>query len=351
MLYITILFSLLFLIATYKIAVDHNGVRLHNFDIRETLPLRGILALCVFLNHLSAHLDAASPWVLDFEMFGTPSVACFFLLGGYGLAYSVKTKGASYLDGFFRKRLTKLLWPFTIVIIIYQLYRMMCGTFSWYGMLVEPLPFSWFIYALLVWYIGFYLCFKNSRSHKMSIAKVWLFNAIYMTVTIKLHLGYYWVSILPMPIALTYVFYEDDVKDFICRHPKLSLIATGGLFIGVIGYTLFAIYVRHLPGWGPMVYNTLPIWVVFLTYVLGGAKNVITNFLGRISYEIYIVHGFVVMLLADIIIVSNPHLNSISVILLLFSITALSAWGLNLLSRKITYSCYDSNDNHTCSHL
>ena len=336
MLYITIIFFVLFLFAAYRIAVNSGGLQLYSFNLQETLPLRGILAVCVFLNHLSAHLDAASPWVLDFEMWGTPSVACFFLLAGYGLAYSVKTKGPAYLDGFFRKRLSKLLLPFAMMIIIYQSYKIMCGTFSWHGLLVEPSRFSWFIYVLLVWYVGFYLCFKNSCSHKSSILKVWLFTVVYMSVTVKLHLIYYWISILPMPMAITYVFYEEKSRNYIQQHPYLSLSVVGGVFAMVMGYTLYGIYVHQLPGWGPLVYTTLPIWVVFFTYMLGGAKNVITNFLGRISYEIYIVHGFILLLLGDIIIASNPHLNSISVILLLFAITVVCAWGLNLLSRRIT---------------
>ena len=280
MLYLTIIFCFLFLLAGYKSVKSGNTIQLYPFDLQETLPLRGILAVCVFLNHLCAHLDHASPWLVDFEMWGTPSVACFFLLAGYGLAFSVKAKGSSYLNGFFRKRLSKLIWPFVMMILINQSYKIMCGTFSWNRMLLEPSPFSWFIYALLIWYVGFYICFKNSSSHKTSIVKVWLFTAVYMAVTIKLHLDYYWISILPMPMAITYVFYEEKAKNRIRLHPCLSLYVVGGMFVMVMGYTLYAIYVHHLPCWGPIVYNTLPVWVVFLTYMLGGAKNVITNFLG-----------------------------------------------------------------------
>ena len=329
MLYITILFSLLFLIAAYKITVSRDGIRIYNFDLRETLPLRGILALCVFLTHLCPHLDEASPWLEDFGMWGPPSVACFFLLAGYGLAYSVKTKGPAYLDGFFRKRLSKLVWPFLIMVIIYQTWRICHGVFDWKQLLVEPSPLSWFIYALLIWYVGFYICFKGVKDYRMGILRIWIFTAIYLPWTVSQDMGYYWISILPMPMAIAYVFYEEKAKNYIQQHPYLSLLLVGGWFAMVMGYTLFAIYAHHLPGWGPVVYTTLPVWVIFLTYILGGAKNRLTNFLGHISYEIYVVHGFIVMLLADIIIVSNPHLNSISVIILLLAITIVSAWGLN----------------------
>ena len=329
MLYITIIFALLFLIAAYKIAVSHDGVRLYDFDLRETLPLRGILAVCVFLTHLCPHLDEASPWLEDFGMWGPPSVACFFLLAGYGLAYSVKIKGPAYLDGFFRKRLSKLVWPFLIMAIIYQTWRIYNGIFDWKQLLVEPSPLSWFIYALFIWYVGFYICFKGVKDYRSGILRIWLFTAIYMFWTVSQEMGYYWISILPMPMAITYVFYEEKTKKFIQQHPYLSLSVVGGMFVMMMGYTLYGIYVHHLPGWGPLVYTTLPIWVVLLIYMLGGARNIVINFLGRISYEIYIVHGFIVMLLADIILIDNQNVNSVFVILLLFGVTVIGAWGLN----------------------
>ena len=180
MLYITIIFFCLYLIAGIKIARAKETIHLFSFDLQETLPLRGLLAVCVFLTHLCPHLDDASPWLGDFGMWGPPSVATFFLLAGYGLAYSVKTKGQDYLKGFFRKRLMKLLWPFLMMAIIFQGYKMAMGTFTWSGFVLEPSPMSWFIYALLIWYVGFYVCFKNVHSYKNAIGRVWLFTVIYM---------------------------------------------------------------------------------------------------------------------------------------------------------------------------
>lgn len=339
MLYITIIFFCLYFIAGIKIARAKETIHLFSFDLQETLPLRGLLAVCVFLTHLCPHLDEASPWLGDFGMWGPPSVATFFLLAGYGLAYSVKTKGQGYLKGFFRKRLMKLLWPFLMMAIIFQGYKMVVGTFTWSRLVLEPSPMSWFIYALLIWYVGFYVCFKNVHSYKNAIGRVWLFTVIYMAITIWLNMGYYWISILPLPMAITYVFYEDKVRDYICHHSYIVLSCLFLSFLMVMGYTLFAIYVHHLPGWGPVVYTTLPVWVLFLTYILGGVKNAVTNFLGRISYEFYIVHGFIVMLLADIIIVANPHVNSVAVILLLLGGTIICAWGLKGICKRINVCC------------
>jgi peptidoglycan/LPS O-acetylase OafA/YrhL len=327
MLYITLIFFVLFVLAAVRIAsAGRQGLRLHAFGLKETLPLRGILAVCVFLTHLCPHLDEASPWLSDPGLWGPPSVACFFMLAGYGLAYSVKTKGKDYLDGFFRKRLSKLVWPFAIMVVIYQTYKLAGGTFSFQSLLAEPSPLSWFIYALLIWYVAFYFCFKGIDNPQRGIMRIWLFTAVYMAVTVYLNMGYYWISILPLPMAVTYVFYEHQARAWVAEHPFLAFTLVFSSFVAVMGYTLFAIYQHHLPGWGPIVYTVLPVWVVFLTYVLGGAESAITNFLGSISYEIYIVHGFVLQLLADTVLVGNGDLNSILVITLLLLLTCGSAW-------------------------
>lgn len=83
-----------------------------------------------------------------------------------------------------------------------------------------------------------------------------------------------------------------------------------------------------------LVYNISICNMIPYLYIVG-EKNVVSNFLGRISYEFYIVHGFIVMLLADIILVENPHVNSIVVILLLLGLTIICALGMNGLCKII----------------
>ena len=78
MLYITILFLSLFLAAWWRLSLAGKSLNLHPFDLAETLPLRGILAVCVFLTHLCPHLDKEATWLKDPCLWGPPSVACFF---------------------------------------------------------------------------------------------------------------------------------------------------------------------------------------------------------------------------------------------------------------------------------
>lgn len=70
----------------------HGDSDLKDFNIAETLPLRGFLAIGVMLTHLCPHLVSEAPLLDDFGLWGPPSVASFFLLTGYGLSVSYMKK-------------------------------------------------------------------------------------------------------------------------------------------------------------------------------------------------------------------------------------------------------------------
>lgn len=334
MLYIFIILLILLSLVGCKIQARLQPV--HDFNLQETLPLRGFLAICVMLTHLCPYLVDEAPLLDDFGLWGPPSVGTFFLLAGYGLAFSYKNKGRDYLHGFFKKRLLRLLWPLLIMTLIYQGYKAYHGCFSLKDMLISPSPMSWFIYALVIWYVGYYIAFKVGGARNIQITFVWVFTLIYLIVTIYLKLACYYVSILPMPMALTYVFYEEKVNAFISRYDKVVWIAVMLMTLVIMGYAVAGQYGMRLPGWGLPVYTFVPCVIVYITYYLGGWKNKVTNFLGRISYEFYIVHGFIVMQMGhEHLFGLTGYANALLIILLVFTFTTLSAWVVSGLCMKI----------------
>ena len=337
MFYILLILLLLLLLVGLKIHTC--GSPSHDFNLQETLPLRGFLAICVMLTHLCPYLADEAPLLNDFGLWGPPSVGAFFLLAGYGLAFSYRKKGDAYLHGFFKKRLLRLLWPLLIMTLVYQGYKAYYGCFSLTEMLVCPSPMSWFIYALVIWYVGYYVAFRLWGARNVQIALVWIFTLLYLLFTISLNMGYYYISILPMPMALTYVFYEEKVKAFISRHDKWVWAVVLLTTIIVMDYAVAGQYGMKLPGWGLPVYTFVPCVIVYITYYLGGWKNKVTNFLGHISYEFYIVHGFIVMQLGHCHLFGlTGYANAMLIILLVLGLTTLSAWVLSNLCVKINNS-------------
>ena len=96
-------------------------VRIYDFSLENTLPLRGVLALLIALHHVSQRI-VSTPILSEFSKWGEYIVALFFFIMGYGLTISYEKKGTSYLDGFFKRRIIKLILPYIICIIGYTSY-------------------------------------------------------------------------------------------------------------------------------------------------------------------------------------------------------------------------------------
>lgn len=329
MLYILLVLTTLLLLVGKEVWW-HGDCCLKDFNIAETLPLRGFLAICVMLTHLCPHLVGEAPLLNDFGLWGPPSVASFFLLTGYGLSVSYMKKGEGYLRGFFKKRLLRLLWPLLLMTIVFQSYKLANGSFDFTNLLREPSPMTWFIYALVIWYVGFYVAFKLGKSRGQRILFIWLFAVLYITLTVLFRMPYYYISIIPLPMAISYVYYEDKVKAWINRHSRCVWTCALCAVLLVMGYSVAGQYCSKLLGWGLPV-NILAPWVlVYVTYYLGSWKNRITNFFGKISYEFYIVHGFVVMQLGDLHLFGLAgYSNAFCVIAFVLIVTVFFAWLIN----------------------
>lgn len=337
MLYLTIILFGLFIFAFRK-APDQT--ELYSFNLHETMPLRAILAISVMLCHLCPHLDEESPLLAEFCLWGPPSVGTFFLLTGYGLSYSYQNKGEDYLNGFFKKRIMRLLWPLLIMTIIYQCYRAYNGVFDVMLMLKEPSPMSWFIYAVMIWYVIFYVSFKFRWFRKnSSIISIWLLTVVYMTITVYFKFSYYWISILPLPIAISYVPYETWIKHYIQKN-KYHVLGSVFCFVMVVMiYAVIGSMTHGIPLWGPPVYTVVPCTLLLLTYFIGGWKCRFLVFLGKISYEFYIVHGFVVILLSDVHWFGlNGYVNAFMTIAIVLTIATACACVMNRICGKLNDS-------------
>lgn len=343
MLYLLFIFSLLFACLYLKvIRLGQGEVILFSFSKQETLPLRGLLAVSVWLTHLCPYFVKDNILFTDFCLWGPPSVACFFMLSGYGLSCSFEKNGTSYLSNFFANRLLKLFLPFFVMTIIYQGYCITNDEFHISSIFAEPFPKSWFVYALFIWYVIFYCCYRFF-SNKYRIPALWICTALYLAITIYLKMGYYWMSILPMPLIMTIVPYEIRIKEYIKNNPYIVITLSAFVTLGVLLYATMGQYGLDLPAWGPPVYTVLPFSLLIITYFLGGWKNIFLNFLGKISYEFYIIHGFVVMKLGDYCWFGlSGILNALISLTMSFCLIVFLAWTMNKACGYL-YHCYCVN--------
>lgn len=268
---------------------------LHDFSLERTLPLRGILALLIVMHHLARTISLGhdNAFIKQFNEWGSLVVGLFFFITGYGLMVSYRRKGEKYLVGFVRHRLIKLLPPFLITMFGWMAFIYIStgeNTLLWFSKMLygeTPLPNSWFIYAILLFYIFFYIVARIVKSPLRSIWFLWLISSLYIIAMHHTNWGTFWYSTtFSLNVGYTYAYCENTIKVKISKRPWTILLA----FITLLFLLIFVIW-KDYHWMGLIIRWFMPICVVFCIYVLGMVQTRLLNFLGNISYEIYLVHG------------------------------------------------------------
>lgn len=302
-------------------------------DIQSSKVLKGALSILIVLHHLQYGVEV--PYFNMFKHVGAPAVSIFFFLSGYGLMSSYIQKGIIYLNGFWRKRIWHIVNPFLIVTFLYLLMNYFDQNSFNSGMLTDlisegitPLPYSWFVFTIVVFYTFFYCVFRSANLDiNWKIICLLLLTVLYI-LTIKNILDYdraWWVSVLGFPMGIIYKFYQKALTGILTGiYRKISgIIALSVLCVCLILTKNEWLYI--------FVYAFIPVITILLFNCVEMPKPRFISFLGNISYEIYLFHGVWIVLLRGnhIFIISN-----ILYVLAVFSLTIVTSYLLNISLNK-----------------
>lgn len=179
-----------------------------------------IAALLVVNGHLFLFGNSDSS-LTPYMNLGPCCVALFFFFSGYGLIFSYKTKGNTYLKGFFHKRFFKILWPLvTAYAICLPIYALLKGpidittlltTLYWGG---PYLKFSWFVSEILIVYLLFFVvmklppgCSDNNKLIIVSLGIIMLMAILFITH----QPNWYIISLPGFILGMWYCNYENQV--------------------------------------------------------------------------------------------------------------------------------------------
>lgn len=299
-----------------------------DFNARRTLPLRGIAALMVVVYHVSCNVREVTA-LNQFLSFGDLSVCLFFFLSGYGLMISYLNKGENYINGFVRHRFARLLPPFLIAAIGYEIYQSFQAGHSTLDSLTAiahggtVLPDSWFVITIMIYYLLFYLCARLFRKPMAVVLALWLASAGYIAMCYGLGWGNYWYkTACAINVGFTYALLEGEIKRCITAHRSVLVWASCAIVLAIMG--LWAAHVQL-----PVLY-LLPLLVVAAVYAMGMWQNRELDFLGTISYEIYLMQC---IWRHKLFVTASIHWSVYLV--LTIAITLVTAWLLHLLCKKL----------------
>ncbi len=293
----------------------------------QTGALRGAAALGVMLHHMAQ--KTCAPWNpsafivhgLDFFVdIGYIFVAVFFFLSGLGLYKSLRTK-PDYLKHFFRRRVLPLAVAFYLSEWICLAVRLLMGErmktadilWNLTGLRLAN-PNAWFMVTLPLFYLFFFLAFRFSRREGGAILKVFALVLAYAAGCAFVdHQNVWWIrgewwynSVILFPLGLLYAKHEEKLtaafkkKHMLWLCLSLTLAAAAWLFsewaVGAWGYygeNWDRLKVIHRLGtaFSQWLVCAAVVWALMLVLMKCHVGNPALRGLGKMSLDLYLVHG------------------------------------------------------------
>ena len=300
--------------------------------VQSTSGMKGIMAIMIIFHHISQHVTTGITFS-NFNYMGWYIVSVFFFLSGYGL-YTQFTIKDNYLYNFFKKRVFKLLYRYLLFIIIYLIYRVIKGeniNFQFFINLFRKndtiIYYGWFINAILILYITFYISFKftkyrgNAILINISLSIFYIWASIYFQ-----HGAWEYVSIMSFNLGMIWSEYKQKIDRCFSNNYFLSL-----MFFSILIY-VFQNYDILLKLWKITDrYFYYGVMYFFLVIKNISFDNKYLKLLGKISFELYMIHGLIMDFLLKYFVSSklNDVLFTLGVLILSVSV----AWLINVLIR------------------
>ena len=288
----------------------------------QSIAIKGICCIIVILVHIPSYYGNKLQDAMG--SFGYICVTIFFLYSAYGLRYSLNNK-KNYLQHFIKNIIIIIYIPFVISNIIYQ-FLINCSEFDIF--MILGIKNITFIGELILFYILFYLVYKNIKNYKKAdIIMITLTIAISI-VTYIFRLGWY-VECLGFAFGIIIFNCISQINKLCEKNYFINIIIFfitscifGILYISMKNVQVISYFLRIILG-----ISIISLLIVLLKRIK--IYNRILDFLGRISYEVYLLHPIIIELL------NNLNVKSGTYILIVIGITVICSYLLNLVDSKI----------------
>lgn len=292
---------------------------------KSDLPLRGFFMLLIVLHHLSQQLNHPGAMKLLWGI-GILCVSFFFYLSGYGLMKNYLHK-ENYFHAFFRRRYSKLLLPFFLCNLIYLCVNMLSGISYSPVRLIRCLvglelvnTHAWFILTIALYYLAFFLIFRFVKKRPAQYALFLFFQTGYVFFCmqkgngLQLFEGAWWFnSSLLFFLGILLADYETRVTAFFQKNYRLLATLSVPVFllfymVSVYAVNAFPYQAQEMsplsPGmwrsWFDLCWQSLAAAAFCLMVTLFTMKvkcsNPLLRLLGKISLELYLIHGLFIQL-------------------------------------------------------
>lgn len=301
------------------------------YSLGQSKAWQGFFAVCILLHHAGQKTCASwlqkryiIPGLEFFVPIGYFFVAFFLLCSGYGLYRSVKTK-EGYLKGFVGRRVLPLVAAFYVTEWIFLAARLLMGEkldalkIAYYITGVQQAnPNAWFVLALPIFYLAFYLSFRLFKREWLALTGVTLLILVWMLIGSATDHNDWWMrgewwynTALFFPLGMFFAKGEKRLVAGVKKHYIISMALAVVLGVALYHYAdvaqgVFGYYCEWSPSLLDRIYRrfmtalaqhgaALPF--VFFVVMLGLKVRIGNPALKKMSamtLEFYLIHGLFV---------------------------------------------------------
>lgn len=268
-------------------------------DKENAIQIKGFMALIVMLGHILSNMK-----YIYFILSGGIAVGIFFYYSSFGTA--LLSKKENYFDNFVKKKFIKIYIPFLIANNIYFISNIFLNKdlekihlktilFQLIGIKLSNSVF-WYVWHLIIFLLIFYL-FRDLKKQQRLLIFIFMY-LIYLILAVKFDIGTWWYTATSCILIGIYFADEDILKIGVSKKKIdfnfiviiwLSILVVGELFI-IKNIKLLAINDNYYNVGLQMMIIPLFLLAIKKIFYKRKLKIKILKFLGIISYEIYLYH-------------------------------------------------------------
>lgn len=268
------------------------------FDKENCNALRGFWCLIIVLVHIPvSYQNSIQDSLGSFAYIG---VTFFFMTSAYGLELMIE-KNSNGLKEFWKRRLPKLILPCLIVNLFEGVVSLI--VYSKFISSQRLLHINDWVKWLLICYFIFWLCnrFLVRGARKNICLLIVVFSIVIYYIKIKKYInGTIWsTEIFGFVWGIILAKYKNEIVSYLNKNYKFKILLTcfGACLVG-LGYLKF----KSIVFWGDYVLKVILGMVIIILMLTFNIRfklgNKVSNFLGKISYEIYLLQWVIIPLIS-----------------------------------------------------
>lgn len=311
-----------------------------SLDVSSSTSLKGISSIAILFNHFTGWFLNFGPIMFLCVHWGTQVVAVFFFLSSYGLYQ--KYGGKRLTISFLLKRFLKIFVSYWICELLYCVVSVFLHisiktaitfkniVFAFFGLVEksEIVENAWFVTAIVVMYIIFFACSNLFPKIRLSI-KILVVSLLFVLLTQSRWVSGFAAFLLGIVIAENEETFRKllSKRCVICLIVSLIIIAIT-VILKFKGQSIENGLIMDIADYISSIFVPLTVYIIVTKIRIG---NRITNFLGKVSYEIYLIHGLAIRISFEVFGLEKP------IMFCLFSvvISLIAAVVINRIALKV----------------